>query len=49
LALESERSAGRKQRALNLLSARELAERVGLIRATKKREMIAGSPNDRDD
>ena len=32
-----------RDRVLNLLSARELAERVGLIRATKKRNQIEGS------
>ena len=36
-------------RVLNLLSAPELADRVGLIRATKKRETNEGSTNDRGD
>ncbi|HEX9267635.1 MAG TPA: PHP domain-containing protein [Candidatus Limnocylindria bacterium] len=36
-------------RVLNLLSARDLADRVGLIRATKKRDRNEGSTNDRRD
>jgi len=36
-------------RVLNLLSARDLADRVGLIRATKKRDTNEGSTNDRRD
>ena len=36
-------------RVLNLLSARALADRVGLIRATKKRDTNEGSTNDRRD
>ena len=36
-------------RVLNLLSARDLADRVGLIRATKKRDTNEGSTNDRPD
>ena len=36
-------------RVLNLLSAHDLADRVGLIRATKKRDTNEGSTNDRRD
>jgi len=38
-----------RTRVLNLLSARDLAERVGLVRATKKHDTIRGSTTDRSD